>query len=101
MSKTEHGRLCDCATKRRTKKQSDSETGILVTGEIRQEQSPDEINSETTQGEDVTSVEIHDCTMKEACTTREHNEEEVLEGYGNIQMEFRGGCSIRRDSVYT
>ena len=101
MSKTEHGRPCDCATKRSTEKQSDGETDILVTGEIRQEQSTDEIKFETTQGEDVTSVEIHDYTTEEACTSREHNEEGLLEGHGNIQMEFSGGCSITRDIIYT
>ena len=79
------------------------ETDTLVNEEGRNTwyDSKDERSSETTQGEDVTSVEIHDYTIEEVCTTREYNEEELLEGHGNIQMELRGGCSITRDSIYT
>ena len=80
----------DYVTEKRVDEQIARETDIFVTEEGRSTwcQSQDERHFETAQREDITSVEIHDYTPEEACTTGEHNEEGILEGYGHIQMEY-------------
>ena len=95
----QHNRVME----KREEEQIDGETDTLVTEEGRNTwyDSKDERSSKTMQREDVTSVEIHDYTTEEACTTGEHNKEGLFEGHGNIQMDYKGGCSITRDSIYT
>ena len=90
MRSTTHDRQRNYVIEERMEEQIPRETDIFVTEEGRSTwcQSQDERHFETKQREDITSVEIHDYTTKEACTTKEHNEEGVLEGYGHIQMEY-------------
>ena len=95
-----HDCQCNRVMEKTKEEQIDGETDTKE-GRNTWHDSKDEKSSETMQGEDVVIVEIHDYTTEEACTTREHNGEGLLEGHGNIQMELRRGCSATRDSIYT
>ena len=85
-----HDRQHNRVTEERKEERSGKETDIFATEEGRNTwyQRKGERSSETTQREDIAIVEIHDYTTEEACTSREHNEEGVLEGYGIIQIEY-------------